>query len=294
MADNDGTPDVGNTNTSSLLNTPTVTPEVTPVTPEVTPVAPVTPVATNTPMSMEDFVKTLDEGIRDSKSFSKFTNVQDLAKSYTELEKLVGAKGDIPKAEADQSEWGDFWKKLGKPENVADYNIEVPEALKAMDGSFDKVNKAMELALDADLTTSQATKLFKGLFDLEAEGIEAQTHLQSESLEVSKKKLEDAWGNAFDEMAGEVQALETRLGVFDAFEEAGLNSNPDLLIALGKLAKDLGETSTIETASSHTPQGVDMEISEINSEIKTLLKAGSKIPPHMTAKLQELFKRQIG
>ena len=241
--------------------------------------------------SMEDFIGTMDEDIQGNKSWEKFKSPQDMAKSYIELQKLVGVKGDIPNSDATDEDWNSFYGKLGKPETFKDYEITLPDNLKSQDGAFEKTQAVMELAHSANLTTNQANKLFEGLFELESKELTDSQDLYNRTNEASLNELKESWGNGFDEMAGEVTSLEKRLGVFDDFETNGMNSNPAFLKLMGTIANELKETSTIESAIASTPVGVETELSEVTSRIKDFMTRGESIPQHLNDRRMELFNK---
>lgn len=273
----------------SLLGKVAEAPAVEPIGTVETPVGTVETPVVESSFTMDNLLGTLDDDIKENKSWEKFKSPADLAKSYLELQKMVGHKGDFVGADATPEETQAMWNKLGKPETAEAYGIELPSNLKELEGATEKVNKIAELAHEANLTTDQASKLFAGLFEIEATELDATVLSHEETFHQNQSKLHDAWGSAINEMSQEVVALEQKLGIFDDFESAGLNDNADLLIAFGKLAGELRETSTIDYAISSTPQGVESEISELNAQASEFMSKGQTVPPHIQNKLQELF-----
>lgn len=240
---------------------------------------------------MNTLIGMMDENIKADKSWAKFKNPADLAKSYLELQKMVGKKGEIPSDEAAPELWNEFYSKLGKPEKADGYKIDIPEVLKNIEGVDGKVEKLKQFAFESNLTTKQANTLFNRLLDMEVSDINnSQLHFD-ETSKANQEKLKTAWGNGIDAMASEVKALEERLGILEAFENSGLNDNPDLLIAFGKIAQELRETSTIDTAIASTPVGIEAEIAELNSQAREFMRNGRPVPANIQNKLQDLFRR---
>ena len=93
-------------------------------------------------------------------------------------------------------------------------------------------------------------------------------------------------------MVDAVTRFEKSLGIYDVFQSKGLNADADVLITLGKLANQLGEDKEIATATSHTPAGIDAEISEVNAQIKEYLTKGEKVPAHLNQRRTQLFERK--
>lgn len=241
--------------------------------------------------SMETFISTLPDDIRENKSWEKFNDPSALAGSYLELQKLVGKKGDFVGEDGTPEEFAEMWSKLGKPKSVEDYGIELPEDLRSLEGSFEKSQSVLQLAHDANLTKEQASKLFEGLYAMESEDISAIKAVNDKNLADGEATLREAWGNGFSEMANNVTALEKRLGVFEEFEANGLNANPSILKLLGTLAGELSETSTIETAIASTPVGVEHELEEITAKIKEFMNSGKRIPQHLNDRRSALFEK---
>ncbi len=71
---------------------------------------------------------TLEEELREDKSLLSFKSVGDLAKSFVNTKKMVGANViAVPGDTSTESEWQEYHKAGGRPETVADYNLAVPE-----------------------------------------------------------------------------------------------------------------------------------------------------------------------
>lgn len=114
--------------------TPPVEPPVTPpVTPPVEP--PVVPPSTEPPVYFgidgvlnEGWQGTLPEDLREDKSLLSFKSVGDLAKSFVNTKKMVGANTiSTPTDASTESEWEAFHIAGGRPDTVEDYNLKAPE-----------------------------------------------------------------------------------------------------------------------------------------------------------------------
>lgn len=241
--------------------------------------------------TMDQLLSTLDDETKASPSWEKFKNPADVAKSYLELQKMVGHKGDFVGEDATPEEFQEMWSKLGKPKDVAGYDIKVPEEFKMYDGATERATKAMEIAHEANLTKAQADKLFTGLFEMEANDISNATAFETQKLEESRDALKAEWGNDIEPMSNEVLALQQKLGMYDLLEKSGANDNPSVLIAFGKIASELGETSTIENAIASTPAGVENEIAELNAQVGEFMRKGQQVPQHIQTRLQDAFSK---
>ncbi len=136
-------------------------PVVEPVTPAVVPavapvVAPVTPTdffGTDGVLN-EGWQGTLEEDIREEKSLLSFKSVGDLAKSFVNTKKMVGANViAIPTDISTEGEWQEFHKAGGRPETVADYNLKAPEGFP---------EEALEKVFPAARLEAWQERFFKG------------------------------------------------------------------------------------------------------------------------------------
>ncbi len=76
----------------------------------------------------EGWQGTLGEDIRDEKSLLSFKTVGDMAKSFVNTKKMVGANViAIPTDISTEGEWQEYHKAGGRPDTVADYNLATPE-----------------------------------------------------------------------------------------------------------------------------------------------------------------------
>lgn len=235
----------------------------------------------------KSFIDTLDEDIKGSRSLEKFKTTQELARSYTELSKLVGKKGEIPRDDASGEEWSEFYNKLGRPESPDQYGITPKDGLNG-----ERLDSALKLAHEAGISKTQAEKLFGGLMDMEKADMDSMNLSHQERIAEEQSKLVTTWGNATDSMIESVIGLQKSLGVYESFEANGLNGNADLLIMMGELAKRLGEDPEISVNMANTTAGLDNSISEVNSQIKEYVMRGEKVPPHLSSKREELFNRK--
>lgn len=120
------------------------------------------------------------------KTLSKFNSVSDLAKSYTELQKLMGNRIELPKEDADEEALTAFWTKLGKPKTAKEYSTG-EEA-----GDFN------EIAFASNLTDSQASAVYKALKDKGIEMVEKQRVELKTQYETVDKNLRDEYGPQYE------------------------------------------------------------------------------------------------
>lgn len=93
-----------------------------------------------------------------------FKNFDDVTKSYRELEGKIAAKGVlIPKDDAPPTEWGEFWKSLGRPDRAEAYAIEAHDPAYQFSDSDKALHAELQkAAFEAGLTPKQWQRLNNG------------------------------------------------------------------------------------------------------------------------------------
>lgn len=123
------------------------------------------------------------------KTLSKFNKVEDLAKSYTELQKLMGSRIELPKDDASEEALTAFWTKLGKPKDKDGYSIKAEEDT----GNF------RDIAFASNLTDSQAKSVFEAIRKVGQETIEAQKAALKARYEDVDRNLRTEFGNQYEQ-----------------------------------------------------------------------------------------------
>lgn len=150
------------------------------------------------------FLDDLPEEYRDHPVIKTFKTPEDFAKSWSEAQKMIGQRGDIPKKTQEEApeEWVEFYKKAGMPEKVEEYGIE---------GSGDDYQNLLNSMHKAGLSKSQAKKVYESLTELGTQKNEA-------SAEAAKASRNKAYQEIVTKYGGEEQAkaaLEKASGFID-------------------------------------------------------------------------------
>jgi hypothetical protein len=131
-----------------------------------------------------------------TKSIQKFKSPQDLAKSYINLEKLLG-KNRIPIPEKPE-DYETVYKTLGKPETPDEYQLP-QEVIDLYQGSEQELNKIKEMMHSADILPQQAEKLLSIYAQEESQRLQQiYSSLEAKKNEATQK-LQNEWGDRFDE-----------------------------------------------------------------------------------------------
>ena len=108
-----------------------------------------TPVETEaTPGFVESMLEQIsDDDVKSSPMWKELAgkSADEFGQYVKELKSYVGKKGDIPKADATDEEWNEFYSKLGRPESVEGYDFVLNEDFKEVVGDgIDFYNSALD------------------------------------------------------------------------------------------------------------------------------------------------------
>ena len=136
----------------------------------------------------------IDETLRDDPSLSTYKDLNGMAKSLINAQKMIGAdKIAIPGSWATDEDWSQVYDKLGRPGASDGYNIETNEVMTEND-----VGWFQDVAHKVGLNTSQAQALFGEYTDL-VSNIREQSATDLTNLSNEREgELRREWGNTFE------------------------------------------------------------------------------------------------
>lgn len=219
------------------------------------------------------WTSTLSEEFRGLPSISKFKSADDLAKSYVNLEKLVGLeKIALPKDEKDEAGWSTVYSRLGRPESSDKYEIKLnlnenikanPEVLKVFNGAAFKAglnNKQYQIFADAMSEIENQTYLQRVEASKQAE-LNTETGLRKKlgaNYEASKKNVEAFIRNFApqEEQEGFLDAIKRDSALFETLYNASKNMGEDVLKGGSKPA-------------GFTPEEAELEYKRLTGDMKS-------------------------
>jgi len=222
---------------------------------------------TETPVNFYD---SWDDDLKSNPSLSKFTDEQSIFRSYNELQKMVGYKGDIPAVDADEADWNAFYGKLGRPETKDGYEFAIPEGLNQTDGYDSYLDKVKDTAIKYNMTKKQAEGFVSEMMGYEAELASNQREVSAQKEQEGVDLLNNEWGESKADMIAGVRALMGAKGLSPEIAEA-MEANPQTMLLLGKIAKDLDEKGQAGETYLSTRAGFEDQLGEVNSEIQTIM-----------------------
>lgn len=210
---------------------------------------------------------------------------------------MVGAeKIAVPGQHATDEDWGNIFKKLGLPESVDKYEVEVPQTMKA----DDPILKAFkENAHKLGILPKQAAPLLKWYGETAA-----QLQKQAQETQIQKtvegiSGLKKEWGDAYDQevkvAAAGLKALDPSGELGKQVKESGIGNNPTFIKLMNTFGKTLKEAS-MEGGGG----GGAMTMSQLDSKIGALMNDSkgpywdNKHPGHAAAvkEMENLRKAQ--
>jgi len=165
---------------------------------------------------------TFDPGLQGVVSAKQWAGPEDVVRSYTNLEKLVGYPPDrvvkLPGGDAKPEEWGPVWDQLGRPKTPDGY--EMPKG----DGVDEDFTAWARGAFhEAGVPAGMASKLAQSYQDM-VKGAEAKLLADRDAAVAAQAaQLKTEWGAAHDQNIGQAQRAVRGLGVqgetIDALEQ---------------------------------------------------------------------------
>jgi len=225
----------------------------------------------------QDWRSTLDADIKEHPSIKTFKTPGDLAKSYVNAQKLIGAeKIPMPAKDAtlDDPTYQAVFDKLGRPSDPKAYQdpqIENPN--KAPVASEEQIGEFRALAHKIGILPAQ----YEALVRFNQEGVIAQ-HAQStaaatEEFQKAETILRKELGKAYDGEVQRAQGLINKYGdeeVNNKIGASGLGRDPAFIKFLMKVARNFGENGELlgEAVQPHilSPEQALKDIAKIKGD----------------------------
>lgn len=222
-----------------------------------------------------------------------WTNPNDVLKSYSNLENMMGANDRLilPKDDADQRGWDEVYTKMGRPAKAEDYKFE--DAPQGVTKNEDLTKWFQQTAHGLGLSQKQAAALEKNwnVFGQELGGRLAE----AEKAEVKRQDdaLRAEWGPKYEDNLGMARNAASKLGgekiaaAIDALaNQAGYT---DVIKMFSNLAKGMGEANFV---TGEGQNGFGMNKESAQKEINTLMADPDYMSPNKNpARHRELVEK---
>lgn len=228
-----------------------------------------------------DWRESLEPSIKDHPSLANFKTPADVAKSYVNVQQLIGKKGvPLPSKEADpmqeggNMEYNTVYDTLGRPSDPKAYEIpdvKLPEGLAAP--TEQQITGFKELSHKIGLLPHQVKALYQwnqeqatGMYTGHQEGV-------VKGLQESEAAMRQEYGKQFDGNLNNARNLIAKFGgqeVAAALESSGLGNNPHLIRMMVKIAGQFTEDGNIQLGEAQpailTPDEAKIEVDKIMAD----------------------------
>jgi hypothetical protein len=185
-------------------------------------------------------VSTMPEGLRDEPSLQTFKTVENLAKSYTNAVKKIGADPEriitMPK---EGESWDGFYNQIGRPEAPDGYDFGDDEGV---------LDEFREFAHGTNLTQDQAVNILNLYGDMQENEQQANEQAREDSKVDTQINLQREWGKNYDRKLDLAQRAVAQLSTPELnqlLEETGFGNNKEVVRLFAKVGEILGEDSLI-------------------------------------------------
>ena len=221
--------------------------------------------------SGNDFLNTIPEELRDHPSLSPIKDVENLARSYVNAQKLIGAdKIPMPVNPTDE-DLDRIYGRLGRPETAEGYEIPVDGNIVTEEVAKDYANVAHKLRLSPQ-QASGILEYYQSLAGQSEETMAANDAKIMQDTELSlKKEWGDDYGNKLSmakeavESFASTDMLEIRLA-----DGTKVGNHPDFIKAFAKMA-DFRHNMTSEDTVADAPMARTMNRQAAKNEIDAIM-----------------------
>tara|TARA_B100001750_G_scaffold237976_1_gene243870 strand:- start:250 stop:1101 length:852 start_codon:yes stop_codon:yes gene_type:complete len=237
---------------------------------------PATDVEKTEPTSFYDNFEGDDRGYLETKGWD---SPQKVLEGYRNLETAYGDPNKVvlPGENSTPEQVGEFWSKLGKPDDAGDYQLNAPENFSGYSEELSESfrSKAHELNLPA----GTARDLHDWFVEQQIGSQQQITQMRDEQLQSQSDAAKKEFGDKYNEMvqhAGNATAYFNRPGFQQLIEDNGLQNHPEFIAVFGKLGEMLSEPNTDGT-------GLGTGVGAIDKSPEAMIREKKEDPEFMKA-----------
>jgi len=221
--------------------------------------------------SGNDFLQTIPEELRDHPSLSPIKDVENLARSYVNAQRLIGAdKIPVPVNPTDE-DLDNIYNRLGRPESVDGYEI-------AVDGNIvteDVAKSYADIAHKLRLTPDQANGIMDYYRSMASQASEMTTEAETQQRSQTEMSLRKEWGDDFDARIEDAGKIAQQFGGGELLEMkladgTKVGNHPDFIKAFAKMA-EFRQSVTSEDTVSDAPSSSMMTRQSAQQEIDAIM-----------------------
>lgn len=196
-----------------------------------------------TTQTQADWRAALPEDIRGEATLGKFSDLGSFAKSYVNLERMLGNE-KVPKPKTDfdpaNPEWQMFLDAAGRPKSAAEYKFDeakLPDGL-TYDGKMEE--KFRDVFHAAGVNGKQAQMMRDAFVAYQAENYQAALTEMDNDANARREALKKELGSGYDGWAKAADVAQKEFvseALLEKIQQAGLHRDPEWTRVLGKIGK---------------------------------------------------------
>lgn len=231
----------------------------------------------------------------------KLPKIEDMGKSYMNLEKLLGReKVPVPLSDEDTEGWERWYAATGRPEDPDKYEFQRPTLPDGMPYDEDAEKSLRQWAHANGLNKRQTKNLYDNYAKLQIERHAAWHQHQQQAKAETLAKLQREHGPQFDQAMTSARTVMQQYGdpeFRQYLDESGLGNDPRLIRIFAKIGKDVAGESKLKGAPVDTTGPADLDVAIANFRRQHHEALMSKSHPEHNLRVREyttLFERRHG
>ena len=227
--------------------------------------------------SGNDFLQMVPEELRDHPSLSPIKDVENLARSYVNAQRLIGAdKIPVPVNPTDE-DLDNIYNRLGRPESVDGYEI-------AVDGNIvteDVARSYADIAHKLRLTPDQASGIMDYYRSMASQASEVTAKAETQQRSQTEMALRKEWGDDFDARIEDAGKIAQQFGGGELLEMkladgTKVGNHPDFIKAFAKMA-EFRQSVTSEDTVSDAPSSSIVTRQSAQQELDAIMNDKSHV-----------------
>ena len=252
---------------------PPATPPATPPSSEGQPPAPASPPATPpSPISEGSWRDSLSEDLRSDPALASYNDVESLAKSHINAQKMIGNNVGVPGKDASDEEWGEFYAKTGRPDDPDGYQLTPVEGQERLAISPESMTGFRAEAHRLGLSQRQADGLMQFYLKEQIGALDGYEQRTAGEQAQGLESLKQEWGGAYEEKIGFAREAAQAFGddsLVALLDDTGYGNHPVIIKTfekIGRAMKDDQLYGSGQPAGGHklTPAEAKDEIGKLH------------------------------
>jgi len=221
--------------------------------------------------SGNDFLSTIPEDLRDHPSLGPIKDVENLARSYVNAQRLIGADKLPMPVNPTTEDLDNIYSRLGRPESAEGYEIPV-------DGNIitEEVAKSYaDIAHNLRLTPDQANGVLEYYRAMVQESGSMSEAAESQQRNNTEMALRKEWGDEFDARIEDAGKIAKQFGSSDLLEMrltdgTKVGNHPDFIKAFANMAEFRSSVTSEDTVADSTISST-LSRREAQAEIESIM-----------------------